>query len=66
MSLENLGQHKQEKERKRIDGLQVIFHMKIQGMLLVVVDIETNSDVNKVTPIFKSIVESIYRLENEK
>ncbi|CUB08251.1 Penicillin-binding protein 4B [Bacillus cereus] len=33
---------------------------------LVVVDIETNSDVNKVTPIFKSIVESIYRLENEK
>ncbi|KMP25212.1 penicillin-binding protein [Bacillus cereus] len=33
---------------------------------LVVVDIETNSNVNKVTPIFKAIVESIYRLEKEK
>ncbi|EJV59854.1 MULTISPECIES: peptidoglycan D,D-transpeptidase FtsI family protein [Bacillus] len=33
---------------------------------LVVVDIETNSNVNEVTPIFKAIVESIYRLENEK
>ncbi|WP_433770955.1 peptidoglycan D,D-transpeptidase FtsI family protein [Bacillus wiedmannii] len=33
---------------------------------LVVVDIETDSDVNKVTPIFKGIVEAIYQLENEK
>ncbi|HDR4436292.1 penicillin-binding protein [Bacillus thuringiensis serovar brasilensis] len=33
---------------------------------LVVVDIETSSNVNAVTPIFKAIVESIYRLENEK
>jgi len=33
---------------------------------LVVVDIETNSNGNKVTPIFKAIVESIYRLEIEK
>lgn len=33
---------------------------------LVVVDIETDSNVNKVTPVFKDIVEEIYRLENEK
>ncbi|EEM69756.1 MULTISPECIES: peptidoglycan D,D-transpeptidase FtsI family protein [Bacillus cereus group] len=33
---------------------------------LVVVDVETSSNVNAVTPIFKAIVESIYRLENEK
>ncbi|KAA0762492.1 penicillin-binding protein 2 [Bacillus sp. SH5-2] len=33
---------------------------------LVVVDIETDSNVNKVTPVFKDIVEAIYRLENEK
>ncbi|KAB2444859.1 peptidoglycan D,D-transpeptidase FtsI family protein [Bacillus luti] len=33
---------------------------------LVVVDIETDSNVNKVTPVFKNIVEEIYRLENEK
>lgn len=33
---------------------------------LVVVDIETDSSVNKVTSIFKDIVEEIHRLENEK
>ncbi|MFL0490137.1 MULTISPECIES: penicillin-binding protein 2 [Bacillus] len=33
---------------------------------LVVVDIETDSNINKVTPVFKDVVEAIYRLENEK
>ncbi|KLA33798.1 hypothetical protein B4158_4378 [Bacillus cereus] len=33
---------------------------------LVVVDLETDSKVNKVTPIFKDMVGAIYQLENEK
>ena len=33
---------------------------------LVVVDLETDSKVNKVTPTFKDMVGAIYQLENEK
>ena len=33
---------------------------------LVVVDLETDNKVNKVTPIFKDMVGAIYQLENEK